>query len=125
MLQRHMVRNIKVKKQGEWVTLDVLVFYANKTITMGEGGIVVTNDEEIAERAKSLKDLCFPKSKRIYLHSDVGFNYRLTNIQAAICLAQLERIDELAEMRRRNAYLYNEYLKRCQGHKAPTRKGMG
>jgi len=112
----------KGKKAGGIGHLGCFSFYANKIITMGEGGIVVTNDEEIAERAKSLKDLCFPKSKRIYLHSDVGFNYRLTNIQAAIGLAQLERIDELAEMRRRNAYLYNEYLKDVEGIKRPSEK---
>jgi len=56
--------------------------------------MVVTNDEEIAERAKSLKNLCFPKERRIYLHSEVGYNYRMTNIQATIGLAQFERIDD-------------------------------
>lgn len=73
---------------------DVSAFYANKIITTGEGGMVVTNDEEIAERAKLLRNLCFPKERRIYLHSEVGYNYRMTNIQATIGLAQFERIDD-------------------------------
>ena len=77
-----------------------------------------------SESAKSLRDLSFQKSKRIYFHSDVGFNYRLTNIQAAIGLAQLERIDELTEMRSKNAYLYNEYLKDVEGIK-PHQKRNG
>ena len=84
--------------------------------------MVVTNDEETAERAKSLRNLCFPKEKRIYLHSEVGYNYRMTNIQAAIGLAQIERIDELAEMRRRNAYLYNKYLNDVEGITLPVEK---
>ncbi len=84
--------------------------------------MIVTNDGEIAERAESLRNLCFPKEKRIYLHSEVGYNYRMTNIQAAIGLAQFERIDELAEMRRRNAHLYNEYLGDVPGISLPVEK---
>jgi perosamine synthetase len=112
----------KGRKAGGMGHVGCFSFYANKIITMGEGGIIVTNDEEIAEKARYFKDLCFPKGKRIYLHSDVGFNYRLTNLQAAIGLAQLERIDELVEMRRRNAHLYNEYLKDIKGIKLPPEK---
>ena len=112
----------KGKKAGGIGDIGCFSFYANKIITCGEGGMIVTNDEEIAERAKSLRNLCFPKEKRIYLHSEVGYNYRMTNIQAAIGLAQLERIDELAEMRRRNAYLYNEYLKDVEGITPPPEK---
>jgi perosamine synthetase len=112
----------KGKKAGSIGDIGCFSFYANKIITTGEGGMVVTNDEEIAERAKSLRNLCFPKEKRIYLHSEVGYNYRMTNIQAAIGLAQFERIDKLAEMRRRNAHLYNEYLKDMEGIRLPVEK---
>ena len=112
----------KGKKTGGIGHVGCFSFYANKIITTGEGGMVVTNDEEIAERAKSLRNLCFPTERRIYLHSEVGYNYRMTNIQAAICLAQFERIDELAEMRRRNAHLYNEYLKEIKGIRLPVEK---
>jgi len=112
----------KGKKTGGIGDVGCFSFYANKIITCGEGGMIVTNDEEIAERAKSLKNLAFPKEKRIYLHSEVGYNYRMTNVQAAIGLAQLERIDELVEMRRRNARLYNSSLKDMDGIKLPTEK---
>lgn len=96
-------------------------FYANKIITTGEGGMVTTSNESIAERARSLKDLAHSKGKR-FLHTDIAYNYRMTNIQAAIGLAQLERINELIEMRRRNAYLYNSRLINIPGITLPPEK---
>ena len=112
----------KGKKTGGIGDVGCFSFYANKIITCGEGGMVVTNNKEIAERGKSLRNLSFPKEKRIYQHSEVGYNYRMTNIQAAIGLAQFERIDELVEMRRKNARLYNEYLKDVTGMKLPVER---
>ncbi|MFC1990477.1 DegT/DnrJ/EryC1/StrS family aminotransferase, partial [Chloroflexota bacterium] len=79
------------------------------------------DNEEIAKQARALKDLAFSRERR-YLHTDLGFNYRMTNIQAAIGLAQFERIDELAEMRRKNACLYNSYLKNIKGITLPVEK---
>jgi perosamine synthetase len=67
-------------------------FYANKIITTGEGGMVLTSDAELAGRLKSHRNLCFRPERRFY-HTELGHNYRLTNVQAAIGLAQLERID--------------------------------
>ena len=96
-------------------------FYANKIITTGEGGMVVTNSEEIAARARSLKDLAY-STKRRFLHIDMGFNYRMTNIQAAIGLAQFERIEEMIGRRRKNAYLYNSLLKDVEGIRLPVEK---
>jgi perosamine synthetase len=96
-------------------------FYANKIITTGEGGMIVTNNQEIAERSRSLKDLSFSKEKR-FLHKELGFNYRMTNIQAAIGLAQFNRIDELVEIRRKNAYFYNSLLKDIKGIRLPIEK---
>lgn len=112
----------KGKRTGGIGHIGCFSFYANKIITCGEGGMIVTNDEEIAERAKSLRNLSFPKEKRIYLHSEVGYNYRMTNIQAATGLAQFEKIDKLVEMRRGNAHLYNEYLKNVEGIRIPVEK---
>ncbi len=111
----------KGKKTGGIGDIGCFSFYANKIITCGEGGMIVTNDEEIAEKVRSLKDLAFSKERR-FLHTDLGFNYRMTNIQAAIGLAQFEKIDELAEMRRRNAHLYNKYLKDVEGLTLPVEK---
>jgi len=112
----------KGRKAGSMGHVNCFSFYANKIITTGEGGMVVTNDKKIAEKARLLKDLAHSKEKR-FLHTDLGFNYRMTNIQAAIGLAQLEKIDELVEMRRRNAYLYNGKLKDIPGLILPPEKG--
>jgi perosamine synthetase len=84
-------------------------FYGNKVITTGEGGMVLTDHEEWYERASFLRDHAMSKTERYY-HPEIGFNYRLTNIQAALGLAQLERIDEFVEAKRRNASLYAERL---------------
>ena len=112
----------KGKKAGGMGEIGCFSFYANKIITCGEGGMIITKDKKIAERAKSLKNLSFPKGKRIYKHQDVGYNYRMTNIQAAIGLAQLEKIDELIERRRKNAHLYNKLLKNIEGITLPVEK---
>jgi perosamine synthetase len=109
------------KKAGGIGDCGCFSFYANKIITTGEGGMVVTNDPEIAERARSLKDLAFQKDQR-FLHTDVGFNYRMTNIQAAIGLAQLERIDEFVEMRRAHAALYTRLLRGIPGLQFPVER---
>lgn len=111
----------KGRKAGSIGHVNCFSFYANKIITTGEGGMVVTNDEKIAEKARSLKDLAFSKERR-FLHTDLGFNYRMTNIQAAIGLAQFERIGELVERRRVHAYLYNSLLKDTEGIELPSEK---
>lgn len=109
------------RKAGGIGNVNCFSFYANKIITTGEGGMVITSDGRIAEKARSLKDLAFSKDRR-FLHTDLGFNYRMTNIQAAIGLAQLGRIDELVERRRNNAYRYNSLLKDIGGIKLPPEK---
>jgi perosamine synthetase len=96
-------------------------FYANKIITTGEGGMVVTSDEKVAERARRLKDQAFSRQRR-FLHTEVGFNYRMTNVQAAIGLAQFEQIDRFVEMRRRNASLYNRLLQGTPGLVLPVER---
>jgi perosamine synthetase len=111
----------KGRKAGGIGHIGCFSFYANKIITTGEGGMIVTNNEEIAKKASSLKDLAFSKERR-FLHDDIGFNYRMTNIQAAIGVAQLEKIEEYVGMRRRNAFLYNKYLKDIKGIRLPVEK---
>lgn len=80
--------------------------------------MVVTNNEEMAETARILGAMAFIKEKR-FLHPRVGFNYRLTNLQAAVGLAQLENIEELVAIRRRNAKLYNSLLREVTGITLP------
>jgi len=109
------------RKVGGLGDIGCFSFYANKIITTGEGGMMLTNRPEIAEKASSLKDLAYFKERR-FLHTDLGFNYRMTNIQAAIGLAQFERIEELVERRRANANLYNSLLKDVPGIRLPVEK---
>jgi perosamine synthetase len=113
----------KGKKTGGIGDIGCFSFYANKIITCGEGGMMVTNDETVASHAISLKNLSFEGGKRrVYLHSEVGYNYRLTNLQAAVALAQFEHIDEFVTMRRKNAQIYREFLKGIPGLRLPTEK---
>ena len=84
-------------------------FYANKIITTGEGGMVLTSDEALAKRLRSLRNLCFKPERRFY-HTELGHNYRLTNLQAAIGLAQLERINDHLKHKRWMAASYAERL---------------
>jgi len=101
----------KGKKCGSLGDISCFSFYANKIITTGEGGMVLTNDEKYAERARALRNLCFRQDRRFY-HTELGNNFRLTNIQAAIGLAQIERIDDLVEKKRWIGRTYNENLKK-------------
>ncbi len=108
----------KGRKAGSLGDIACFSFYANKIITTGEGGMVVTNNEKWAERAKKLRNHFFGEPR--FLHQEVGYNYRLTNLQAAIGLAQLERIEELVGARRKNAKLYNSLLKEIPGIQLPA-----
>lgn len=96
-------------------------FYGNKIITCGEGGMVVTNDRKLAERCRRLRNLDFQESRRFW-HETVGFNYRMTNLQAALGLAQFERIEEFLNRRRRNAALYSALLSGVQGLTLPVER---
>ncbi|MFQ5710922.1 MAG: DegT/DnrJ/EryC1/StrS family aminotransferase [Candidatus Geothermarchaeales archaeon] len=110
----------KGRKVGSFGRMACFSFYANKIITCGEGGMIVTNDPDLAEKAKKLKNMAFekdPTSK--FLHKSLGYNYRLTNIQAALGLSQLGKIESFIELRRRNAKLYNELLKDLGGISLP------
>lgn len=109
------------KKCGGFGIINCFSFYANKIITCGEGGMVVTSDKELAEKCRYYKNLCFPLSgSRTYKHNDLGYNFRLTNLQAAIGLAQLEKIRKYIYLRRRNAKLYCKYLQDIPGIQLPV-----
>lgn len=111
----------KGRRAGSMSDIGCFSFYANKIITTGEGGMIVTNNANLADQARRLKDLAHSKEER-FVHTDIGFNFRMTNVQAAIGLAQLERIDILREMRRQNAYYYNSRLKSIPGIQIPTER---
>ncbi len=99
--------------------LSCFSFYANKLITTGEGGMVLTNDPVLAEKARSLRNLCFRPEKRFY-HTELGNNYRLTNLQAALGLAQMERIDGIIEKKRWIGKAYTERLQDIPGVQLPV-----
>ena len=106
----------KGNKTGSLSDIAAFSFFANKNLTTGEGGMVVTNDEIFYKKALYYKNLCFdPDAPRNYIHCDIGFNYRMSNIHAAIGLAQTEKSDEYRMMRTRNGKLYREYLKNING----------
>lgn len=109
------------KKVGAIGDIGCFSFYGNKTITTGEGGICVTNNKKLAEKMRLLKDHGMSSKKR-YWHNVIGYNFRMTNIQAAIGCAQLEKLDNFIEIKRQNANLYYSLLKKSKKIIFPTEK---
>lgn len=108
----------KDKRCGSMGDINCFSFYANKVITTGEGGMVVTDNRKLAERARLLKDLSHSPGRR-FLHTALAYNYRMTNMQAAIGLAQIEKVNKLIEKKRRIARLYHDNLKTIEGLRLP------
>jgi len=104
----------KDRKVGTFGNIACFSFYGNKIITTGEGGMCLTNDEDLAQKMKVFRDHGMD-IKRRYWHEVVGFNYRITNLQAALGVAQLEKINKFIEKKRRNAKIYDSFLKNVQG----------
>ncbi len=102
------------KRVGSIGDIGCFSFYGNKIITTGEGGMLVTSNKRIKEKAEFLRDLAFSKEGHFW-HKELGFNYRMSNLQAAVGLAQLERVEEFIKIKRRNAYFYNKFLKGTPG----------
>lgn len=109
------------KTVGGFGDIGCFSFYANKILTTGEGGMITTNDAAIAEKARSLKSLAFGLKEK-FMHTDIGYNYRMTNIQAAIGCAQLEKIDSIIENKRTIARMYTERLKDVSSLQLPVEK---
>jgi perosamine synthetase len=95
---------------GSFGDISTFSFYANKHITTGEGGMIVTNDRLLSERCKSLRNLCFQEEKR-FVHTELGWNYRMTNLQAAVGLAQLECLDQFITKKRLIGDFYRENIR--------------
>ena len=99
------------KKCGSYGDISTFSFYANKHITTGEGGMLLTNDNKIYKKLLSLRNLCFGNSNNRFNHDDLGYNYRFTNIQAAIGLAQLKKIKWIVKRKKEIGSLYYNLLK--------------
>ncbi|MBF0405906.1 MAG: DegT/DnrJ/EryC1/StrS family aminotransferase [Candidatus Riflebacteria bacterium] len=106
---------------GSFGDISAFSFYPNKHITTGEGGMLVTDDEELAERCRSLRNLCF-QPKRRFVHEELGWNMRMTNLQAALGIAQLERLSLFVEKKRKMGKFYTELLKNVEGIELPLSK---
>jgi perosamine synthetase len=102
------------RRCGSFGEISIFSFFANKLITTGEGGMVVTNDDEIATRCRSLRNLCFLPHQR-FLHEELGHNFRLTNLQAAIGVGQIEQMDDILARKRRMGERYTDLLKDVSG----------
>ncbi len=99
------------KKCGSFGDISVFSFYPNKQITTGEGGMVLMDSEYFYMRSKSLRNLCFlPDAEKRFIHEEIGWNYRMTNMQAAIGVAQMEKIEKIIKKRHHIGNLYNELL---------------
>ncbi len=100
----------KGRPVGSLGDIATVSFYPNKHVTTGEGGMVLTNDGEIAERCRRLRNLSFDAERR-YIHDELGWNLRMSNLQAAVGVAQLERIDEILRKKRQIGAWYQEHLR--------------
>ncbi len=99
---------------GSFGVASCFSFYANKLVTTGEGGMVLVDDDTLAERARRLRNLGFGAGRR-FLHEEIGFNFRLTNLQAALGVAQVERIGEIVERKRAMGKAYTRRLSEVDG----------
>ena len=106
------------KPCGSFGDLSTFSFYPNKHVTTGEGGMVVADDAVLAERCRSLRNLCFKPEQR-FIHDELGWNFRLTNLQAALGVAQLERLDRSVSIKRRMGARYTQLLSGTKGLQLP------
>ena len=111
----------KGRKCGSFGDISVFSFYPNKHITTGEGGMILTDDDDLAERCRQLKNLCFIPARR-FVHEEFGWNYRMTNLQAALGVAQLEQIDSVITRKREIGNRYSQNLKGISRVKLPAVK---
>ncbi len=99
----------KGKPVGSLGDIATVSFYANKAIAAGEGGMVLTGNAELAERCRALRNLCFDRERR-FIHRELGWNFRMSNLQAAVGVAQLERIEDTLRRKRRIGRRYRDSL---------------
>lgn len=111
----------KNKKCGSFGDVSAFSFYSNKHVTSGEGGMILTDNPEIYERCSSLKNLCFKKEQR-FIHDEMGWNYRFTNLQAAVGLAQLEKLDEHLLIKKKMGKIFTNKLKSIDAIQLPIPK---
>lgn len=112
----------KGKMCGSFGDISIFSFYPNKQITTGEGGMLMVDDPELAERCRKLRNLAFEPSGRRFIHHELGWNYRMTNMQAALGLAQLEKIEHHIVKKREIGLAYNKGLQALKGFQLPLQQ---
>lgn len=103
---------------GSFGDISTFSFYPNKHVTTGEGGMILTDSESLAERCRSLRNLCFQHGKR-FVHEELGWNFRMSNLQAALGVAQLERLNDFVSIKRKMGEQYTRLLKDVIGIQLP------
>jgi perosamine synthetase len=111
----------KGKECGSLGDISTFSFYPNKHVTTGEGGMILTDDAQLAEKCRELRNLCFIPPRR-FIHKELGWNFRMTNLQAALGVAQLEQLDRFIAIKRKVGNLYNQLLKNTEGVQLPLAK---
>ena len=109
---------------GSFGDVSTLSFYANKHVTTGEGGMILTDDEGIAARCRSLRNLFFNADRR-FVHEELGWNLRMGSLQAALGLAQLERLDDFIACKKALGHRYRELLASLPGLTLPAESAHG
>jgi perosamine synthetase len=112
----------KGKKCGSFGDISIFSFYPNKHITTGEGGMLMMNDLNLAERCRKLRNIAFEPNKRRFIHYELGWNYRMTNMQAALGLSQLEKIQKHIIKKRNIGKVYQKGLKGIRDFQLPLEK---
>ena len=105
-------QKINNKMCGSFGDISTFSFYTNKHITTGEGGMLFTNNKFLAKKSHSLKNLFFQKKR--FIHNEIGWNYRMSNLQAAVGLAQFENIDSIIKLKRKFGKIYYDQLKKIK-----------
>jgi len=109
----------KGRKIGSFGNVGIFAFYPNKQITTAEGGMIVTNDENIAKLCRSMRNQGRDENGSWLCHQRLGYNYRMSELSAALGVAQMDRIDEILKKRQKVAELYNERLKKIDEIRIP------
>jgi perosamine synthetase len=112
----------KGKMCGSFGDISIFSFYPNKHITTGEGGMLVCNEDEVADKCKKLRNLAFEPQGRRFIHHEIGWNYRMTNLQAALGVAQLEKMEYHIQRKREIGQQYRQGLRDIKGFQLPLEK---
>jgi perosamine synthetase len=121
MLLKSLDRPTREKPCGSFGDISTFSFYPNKHVTTGEGGMVLVDCDQLADRCKSLRNLCFGEIDR-FVHKNLGWNFRMSNLQAAVGVAQLERLASTVEKKRKIGKYYLEAFKGNEFFQLPLLK---